>query len=285
MRNEQNRRVVWVLETLVFDDEHQRLREAIASAGHDVVLWNDDWNQTRRWPDLSDAFVVLFHGSLENAAFVRESIPTWRPGAYCDVAAFHCSAYYPRTRQWLLNSDAIFTTVAALTQNPEAVLAPLGDKIGDRVFVRPDSPLKPFSGRVLERDQITLKSLDYGFYYENADLPIVAAPVRNVLREWRYVVVSGRIVAGSGYVAESRSANDVASDWQGEPLLFAQTVADLPSAPESVYVLDVGLVANDENDALRLLELNPFSGADLYDCERGAVVRAVLQHISNGNSS
>jgi hypothetical protein len=30
--------------------------------------------------------------------------------------------------------------------------------------VRPDSPLKPFSGRVLRSDQISLATLDRGFY-------------------------------------------------------------------------------------------------------------------------
>ncbi len=42
------------------------------------------------------------------------------------------------------------------------------DQLGYTVFVRPDSPLEPFSGRVLERGRISLQALDHGFYYDDA---------------------------------------------------------------------------------------------------------------------
>ena len=41
------------------------------------------------------------------------------------------------------------------------------------MFVRPDSPLEPFAGRVLARDKISLAALDHGFYYDDAYLPVV----------------------------------------------------------------------------------------------------------------
>ena len=44
-----------------------------------------------------------------------------------------------------------------------------------------------------------------------------------------------------------------------------------PAAPEPVFVLDLCEHAGE----LRLLELNPFSGADLYDCDRARIVAAV----------
>ncbi|MEM7385179.1 MAG: hypothetical protein AAF514_09570 [Verrucomicrobiota bacterium] len=65
------------------------------------------------------------------------------------------------------------------------------------LFLRPDSPLKPFSGRVVEVKDISLEKLDHGFYYEDETLPVVAAPVRQVGNEWRFVVASQRVVAGS----------------------------------------------------------------------------------------
>jgi hypothetical protein len=135
--------------------------------------------------------------------------------------------------------------------------------------VRPDSPLKPFSGRVLRRDQISLAALDYGFYYEDNRLPVIVAPVREVHREWRYVVVAGEVVAGSAYQADGRSA--LPDDPTGEPWAFASAVAREINAPQDVLVLD----ACEADGALFLLEINPFSGADLYACDRAAVVAAV----------
>ena len=43
------------------------------------------------------------------------------------------------------------------------------------------------------------------------------------------------------------------------------------TAPDPVYVLDVC----EADTGLRLLELNPFSGADLYACSGSEIVRHV----------
>jgi hypothetical protein len=141
----------------------------------------------------------------------------------------------------------------------------------DRVFVRPDSPLKPFSGRVLAVNAITLEALDHGFYYDDETLPVVAAPVRAVACEWRFVVVRSKVVAGSAYDSATRSAlpdTPASSAW-----VFANSISSELPPPEEVYVLDVCQADGD----LRLLELNPFSGADLYACSAPHVVGTVTE--------
>lgn len=258
-------RVTWVLEAEVFPESHAAMRDAVLAADQEVVLWRDDWLQSGRWPSLSDRAVV-FHGSLGNADTVAGRFP-WRPGAYCNTAAFHCSSWYPRARRWLLHRQWAVVPAKELASNPDVALSPLG--VPDAVFVRPDSPLKPFSGRVLRRDAISLGALDHGFYYDDEMLAVVVAPVRSVDREWRYVIVNGEVVAGSAYVAERRAASPDSPG--GAPWRFAGGVARDLDAPEAAYVLDVCEADGD----LHLLELNPFSGADLYACDRTKVVDAV----------
>lgn len=257
--------LTWVLETDVFASGHAAMEKAAHDAGHAVVHWNDDWWWSSGWPKLGDATVV-FHGSLGNADRVRRELP-WSPGAFCDTEAFRCSAWYDRASNWLLHQSWVHSTVEQLAAAPTDVLQTLGG--ASHVFVRPDSPLKPFSGRVLAVDAITPEALDHGYYYDDATIPVVAAPVRTVGREWRYVVVDGVVIAGSAYEAASRSA--VPDDPGGEPWAFAQSIASELRPPEAVYVLDVC----EADGRLHLLELNPFSGADLYACDRAAVVRAV----------
>lgn len=104
-------------------------------------------------------------------------------------------------------------------------------------------------------------------------LPVVVAPLRSVGQEWRFVVVDREVVAGSGYLAEGRKAVAQAPD--SEAWRFAARVASEMEPPEPVYVLDVC----ETPEGLRLLELNPFSGADLYACDLGAMVHAVGQFI------
>jgi hypothetical protein len=213
---------------------------------------------------------VLFHGSLQNAARIS-SERGWRPGAYCDAAAFHCSRWYPEAAAWLLNKHWRVLPAAALVADAAQAFESVG--ASERLFVRPDGPTKPFSGRVVARDAVSLEALDYGFYYEDDQLPVLIAPVVEVGREWRYVVVAGRVVAGSAYEANGRVATT--DDPGREPWSFAQSIASALPAPESVYVLDLCESAGE----LRLLELNPFSGADLYACDAVAIISAVAAQL------
>jgi len=256
-----------VLESQVFGSTYETIMTAVRDAGHDLVVWQDAWWETGAWPSLAEQAVV-FHGSLGNAARVRTELP-WRPGAFCDARAFHCTEWYPRAAKWLLHRVWRATTVRALVESTADVLSCMGTP--EAVFVRPDSPLKPFSGRVMASAAITLDALDFGFYYEDNELPIVVTPVRSVAQEWRYVVVSGHVVAGSGYAAPGRSA--VPDDPTGEPWSFAAEVASAMVSPEPVYVMDVCRA----DGSLHLLELNPFSGADLYACDPCAVVMSVSE--------
>ena len=81
-------------------------------------------------------------------------------------------------------------------------------------------------------------------------------------------------VAGSGYLAHGRKAMAVqpGSDLRR----FAGEVAEAIPAPESVYVMDVC----ETHGMLRLLELNPFGGADLYACDGLAIVASITKSIA-----
>lgn len=94
-------RATWVLEPQVFGLAYEQMLNAVRDAGHDLVLWEDTWRETGDWPRLADR-VVVFHGSLGNAARVRSEL-SWRPGAFCATKAFRCTAWYPMSARWLLH--------------------------------------------------------------------------------------------------------------------------------------------------------------------------------------
>jgi len=262
----------WVIERDVFSSSDDEFAAAIESCGGRVVLWDDAWWMNSGWPKLNDGPVV-YRGCLANAARVAEEVD-WKPGAFCNTAEFNCTAWYPDAASWLLNKQWVRATVESLVASPDEALREIGSP--GKFFVRPDSPLKPFSGRVLESNNLTLKALDHGYYYDDASIPVIAAPVVTVDKEWRYVVVKGEVVAGSAYEADGRTAKS--DDPSGEPWAYAQSVAQSLSAPEPVYVLDVCM----SGGQLHLLELNPFSGADLYACDPKAVIEAVSKVAQDG---
>ncbi|MBI2378508.1 MAG: ATP-grasp domain-containing protein [Deltaproteobacteria bacterium] len=251
----------WVLEFDVFGDNERRLAEAARRAGHEVTSWTE-----RRRVNLDDEQHVIFHGSLNVAATIGATYPAWRPGAFCDVEALRWSSWEASARPWLLNAEVAVTTV----RTAATVAKTVGTQM---VFVRPDSVLKPFSGRVLDAGEVTPETLDFGFYFDDLDLPVVIAPAVEIAAEWRFVVVDREVVAGSAYDAGTRSGDgEVTRDhaaWR-----FAADVADALPPPERVYVLDACSLPSGD---LHLLELNAFSGADLYDCDPDAIVRHVGQ--------
>lgn len=257
--------MTWVLETSVFQESGPRLRVAVEAAGHAAVEWDDAWWASGAWAQVA-ADHVLFHGALANAARVHDELP-WRPGSYCDAEAFRCTAWYERAHPWLLNQNWRVTTVAQLCDDRAGAADGLTND--GQVFVRPDSPLKPFSGRVLQVDQITPEALDHGYYYTDMNLPVLLAPVMSVSREWRFVVAHGAVVAGCEYEASSRATQ--CGVVPNEVAILADAIAEQMEPPADVYVLDLG----ESEGAVRLLELNPFGGADLYDCDPHAVVGAL----------
>jgi len=254
--------VVWVLEREVFSDGDERLAEAARNSGSRVVTWRDEWWEDGSWPREPDDQVV-FHGSLANADQIARKLP-WTPGAYCSTERFSCSSWWPGLSDVLASKEFAFTTVA------ELVASGPPPSFGERVFVRPDSALKPFSGRVLAAQDISLAALDHGFYYDDLDLPVVVGPGAQLGEEWRFVVVDSEIVAGSSYVADGREAG-VSLDASATAWSYAAELSRRLAPPDPAYVLDVC----ETDRGLRLLELNPFSGADLYDCDRALIVAAV----------
>lgn len=257
--------MTWVLEDDVFA-EGDCLREGAIELGHRVVSWSDEWWGQSALPKLDGP--VVFHGSLESADRIARN-RAWSPGAFCNTDNFSCSAWYPAAKPWLLHDRWDILPASRFVAESEAVFQRLS--IEESVFVRPNSPLKPFSGRVLQYDQITLASLDHGFYYDDPDLMIVVAPVRHVEREWRYVVADRQVIAGSAYVADGRRSTQ--DDPHGPSWQFADEIARNIPSPDPVFVLDVCVTDGE----LKLVELNPFSGADLYACSGSTIVRQVAE--------
>jgi hypothetical protein len=262
--------VLWLLEPDIFAVGTHPLERAALDAGHNVRLWSDDWWRPESLPEMPGP--VLFHGSLANAARIAATAPWW-PGAFCNTAAFHCSLWYPDATKWLVHTSFMVTTVEQLTADPELVAGALRNPEGE-VFVRPDSPLKPFSGRVVKLSGLTAAQLDHGFYYDNLDLPIVVSAKQSLGREWRFVICDGVVVGSSAYEAAGRKTSE--APIPGGAVALAEEIAAAVSAPDPVYVIDVV----ESESGLRLLEINPFSGADLYACDTAAIVTAVASLLS-----
>lgn len=264
---------LWIEEREVFASQWDRLKSELAATGHQLIAWDERWMDGDRWlapAHLAQAEHVFFHLSLGHAASLAS---LGVPGVWCDVDAFACQAWYEDFADELVHQGAWYSTsVGALSvQSSSDMDARIGP--GERCFVRPDSPLKPFSGRVLGREGITLTALDHGFYYDDIHLPVIVAPCRDIGVEWRFVVVAGEVISGSSYDAATRTAR-VGGEGANKARAFASRVAaghDLSRFGRGC-VLDIAEVEG----AWRIMEFNPLSGASLYGCDLGAIACALL---------
>ena len=261
--------MVWIIEKEAFSNG-DILIPALQKMNKEVVFWNDDfWNGGE---SKSFSCPSVFHGSLENAARLSREKNSGIV-SLCDEERFSYSYIYKNYAKYLLNQSPVFTTIADVLDNP----AILGKLNGQKIFARPNNPLKFFSGRTLKKSSILPSSFDYGFYHSDLKLPIVLCEFKRIEAEWRFVCVDDYVITGCEYMADGRKG--VVSGncrKQTDALAFAQAVADEKKQKDFAYVIDVCMCQGD----LRLVEMNPFSGSDFYLCDAEKIIQSVENFIT-----
>ena len=139
-----------------------------------------------------------------------------------------------------------------------------------KIFVRPDSPLKLFTGQTASRESFS-EDLEFMGFYEFPERSMVAvSSPKSILAEWRFVVADGIVVAGSQYKAGDEFDSQATYDQAAFDL--AQTIASQGYQPDPAWILDV---CKTSDDKFHLLEIGGFSFSDLYACDKHDVVKAV----------
>lgn len=236
-------RVCWAIESGVFPHIESDIIEAVKAVGQDYVVFEDALDY--------DVDNMVMIGSTE----LYEKYPTKVIGI---ADKFYYSAYYIHFKSVLLNHPR-FVSISNFLENRVSLA---------RVFVRPDSPLKPFSGRIISVADANLESFDYGFYHENENLLIMVCEVQKIDAEWRFVIVNGDVVTGCQYDDRRGVTTGTAPPSVYE---LAQKVATYKWQPSYAYVADICLC----DSRVKLIELNPLSSADLYSCDVKKVVKSV----------
>lgn len=268
--------LVWVIEREIFEGGGESLAKRARDLGQQVIWWDDLWWATGRWPRL-EGQPVCFRGSLFNAQQVAART-AWRPGSWGPLERFNCSAWYDALKDVMLPGPYHILPAYKLFE-PEgaALLLALNEAASERrIFIRPDSPLKPFAGKVVDRQTLSWADLERGFYYEDEALPVVVRGFHPLGREWRFVVLGAEVITGCEYQARGRAgltAEIPAKIWS-----FVREVARgfSPRAPHPLYVMDIC----ERGGAPYVLELNPFASADLYGCDEVALLSALAKHLT-----
>lgn len=209
---------------------------------------------------------VIFYGSLGLAKQLR-SKAQWIPGIYYNIPVFNCHYYYGYLGNHLFNGNYIMLPYGDLLRRKEFLFEHLSS---DRaIFLRPSRGDKIFTGKVVYKENYERDIEIFDFNQISPEEIIIAAEPRNIDKEWRFVVVEGKVITGSQYKENERSATE--ASYPQEAFDFAVKVAGEYN-PDPVWVIDVCLTKSGEYG---LMEVGCFSCAGLYKYNRDIIVKEV----------
>lgn len=143
-------------------------------------------------------------------------------------------------------------------------------------FLRPAADNKLFTGTVMDwgkytewYEKLTARERDSSIWDLKLDSPVVLAPARKIVAEYRVIVVDGRPITASLYKQGTIGMRQNA-DHLDELFEFAQSQVDLWK-PSDVFVLDVAMADGEYH----VVEMGNFNAAGLYHCDLQRIVIAV----------
>ncbi len=185
----------------------------------------------------------------------------WNPGVIFNEN-FRYEAWIKNLKGDMLNHDGVISRFADA-------------KVDIKSFIRPCEDLKAFTGQVITSDElidwqkrtadgeISTRALQL-----SSDTPVLVAPMKNILREWRFFVVNKKVITGSQY--RTMYGKDVTPNVDADVYAYAQDVVNLWQ-PANCYALDVG----ETKDGLSVVEINCFNGSGIYACDMAKAFAAV----------
>lgn len=217
--------------------------------------------------------------TLAAAEAAQRSNPEQRPVVFCSLpAAAHIERACPELargvvlpRQFLRHSVYSALLPREILLNPDGIYLPWGRIPAFRetleslfpggVFIRPDSPMKPFTGFAVTHDRLGEEWHLMGQVARIAPEELVyLCPARRLPpREYRTWLVDARPVAAAAYSWEETSPHSAGVP--GEILRAARRVGEILEMREQVYTADFVITG----DGPRLVELNAMSTSGWYE--------------------
>ena len=263
----------WIIEDFSPDNGFDKLAKEVIKQGMDCELVNTNEYPIKMNLDrFSKEDEVLIQSSFQFADEIL-SHKDFKIGRFLTKNNYLCTKYYKYFGNYLFNSEYVIMTVKETERNIDFLESIVGEKESGRIFIRPDSGLKPFSGMVFINRSPYFEQ-DWSYVRTNMkddDLLIISSP-KKILSEWRFVVIEGEVITGSlyklDYNVDFQQANSIKDKYLFD---FAQKIANIYQ-PDPAFTLDIAV---DIKGNLKLLELNSFSHAGLYVCDMEKVVSKI----------
>jgi hypothetical protein len=247
-------------EDLLSRSGHSELPAALKQAGHIVHL--EQYKRTVTSPltnPVPDDMCAVLYGSI---GFVeqRMKLSGFIPGAYYSSSRFRCSHYLPKLPLELIgNRECVYLPFGDFGRRHEQIYRLFGVS---RLFIRPDSGGKTFTGLVMDIDKAAFEISSLRQLTSVTDETLVMiAPAAILSSEYRFFIVDGEVVTGSRYHVNGLPAVNRETDTECQKV--AEAIAGLPWQLDLAYACDVGFFDGEP----KVVELNAFSTSGLYACD------------------
>jgi ATP-grasp domain, R2K clade family 3 len=267
--------VNWIIEDGIFDDAIKPLEKEIRLQGHSAKVIDYLGGYANFEQFFPENECILFYGSLKVASRIlgdktRRGLP-WVPGLIGTMTYYHCAHYFTHLGQWLLNSSYCILPLAELSRR----LADDNDKViqsllsqDSQLFIRPNSPLKPFTGEVCSSKQLLdLKKFMNHNGLHSQEMLVVIAPVTEIEAEWRVVICEGQVLTASQYQKSGKPYYQ--SGLPNEIRALAEEIAQCGWQPDPIWILDLCW----SNRKAHLMEIGTLSCSAFYECDLTLIVQ------------
>jgi hypothetical protein len=206
---------------------------------------------------------VVSHGTVQFCRQIDKKYGMdWCPGTYFNKNVKSFSLFASHFGELMLNDNFYVIPYAEFVRRRL--------KPDQAVFIKPDSGMKEFTGKVIHHDNFDdeINSMNQIEIVDPETLCVIAEP-KEIDSEFRYVIVNGEVITGSEYRWDN--VLDVRRDTLPICDELAAHVAKMDWQADVAYICDIAYA---EKKA-KIVELNAFSSSGLYACDTYKIVEAV----------
>lgn len=268
----------WIVENMTHESSYDELIKEIKRLGHPIKVLTKGYKHS----DL-DEFrdgsknPIIFLGSIEMTEIIKkELLPTCFPVAFCTFENYLCSKYMSYFGKYLFNDRYAMVSLAELQRQKFFYYGVFGKEA--LLFVRPDSGQKPFQAQLvdlLDIDRFTEREK------ERSHQTVVVSSPKTIRGEWRFVVSKDQeIIAMSTYQYQGQITKIPSAPPAAIELV--KEILKVGYYPDTIFCIDI---CEDNDGNYWLLELNSFSSAGLYACNKEKIVTRVSDIVEREYSS
>lgn len=261
--------VIWLVDELLteraYESGYPSIADAAAQLGCNVYKTKYIPFSTSPDPNINFRIgsCVITHGTVQFCRQIDKHLgKLYAPCTYFNRNVKSFSIFAAHYGDLMLNSDFYVIPYAEFVRRriPQ----------GLAVFIKPDSGMKEFTGKVIHYDNFDdeISSMNQIERIDPETLCVIASP-KPIDAEFRYVIANGEVITGSEYRWDN--ILDVRRDTLPICDELAEHVASMEWQPDSVYVCDIAYTQG----TAKIVELNAFSSSGLYACNTHKIVESV----------